>query len=98
MLEYPLTTTNLLTYLDSTETTFRIEKVVLGMESVTVAAGTFQAYKIQWLLSLAADIVFLDWISEQGLIKRQIVSPSESIEGTFDIFESYELEALQVAN
>ncbi len=55
-----------------------ISKKVVARISVTVPAGTFRCYKIQWLydggtsFSDGSQILFFDYISDAGLVKRAI--------------------------
>ncbi len=57
---------------------WRIDKKVVGYAPVTVPAGTFMSFQIQWLIDLNDDgqwddnIIFYDYISAKGLIKRDI--------------------------
>ncbi|NIV94842.1 hypothetical protein GWN42_19130 [candidate division KSB1 bacterium] len=53
----------------------KIQKQVVGIETVTVPAGKFECFKIQWLFDgqSNAQIEFFDFISAQGLIKRTTV-------------------------
>ncbi len=55
------------------------KKVVAGKEKVRVPAGEFECYKIQWLHDIDGDgewdpeIQFFDYVSPQGLIKRDVL-------------------------
>jgi hypothetical protein len=57
---------------------WRIDKKIIGLERLEVPAGIFLCYKIQWLYDFNhdsewdEDIVFYDFISEVGLLKRSI--------------------------
>ncbi|MFQ5639826.1 MAG: hypothetical protein ACE5IR_17745 [bacterium] len=58
---------------------FKIEKKVVAKDSVTVPAGHFNCYKIQWLFDIDnngevdRDIEFFDDICSEGLIRRNIL-------------------------
>lgn len=58
---------------------FKIEKKVVAQDSVTVPAGNFYCFKIQWLLDVDNDgevdreIEFFDYICSEGLIRRNIL-------------------------
>lgn len=53
-------------------------KKVVGTETITTDAGIFYTMKVQWLLDLSdtgtwdTSLVFYDYFSAQGLIKREI--------------------------
>jgi len=55
---------------------FRLDKRVISKELVTVPAGDFECYKIQWLYDMDGDgkwdedVIAYDYISDQGLIRR----------------------------
>jgi hypothetical protein len=55
---------------------FRIEKKIIAQEEVSVPAGTFSCYKIQWIYDVDKDLVwsnsffFYDYVCEKGLIRR----------------------------
>ena len=57
----------------------QIDKKILSFETVKVPAGSFNCFKIQWLFDINQDsvwddnIVFYDYVSEKGLIKRSIL-------------------------
>ncbi len=56
-----------------------IDKKVVGAEKITVPAGKFSCVKIQWLHDMddngewENDIIFYDYISSHGLVKRSIL-------------------------
>ncbi len=55
----------------------QIDKEVIGYESVKTASGTFSCYKIRYKYSNSdtfSGIEWYDWISNKGLIKRQIIN------------------------
>jgi len=58
---------------------WRMDKKVLGKETVKVPAGNFNCYKIQWLYDIDNngewdnDIIFYDYICYKGLIRRYIL-------------------------
>lgn len=66
-----------------------ISKKVVARVSVTVSAGTFRCYKIQWLydggtyFSDGSQVLFFDYISDAGLIKRSIEIKNVTLE-TYD--------------
>lgn len=76
---------------------WHIEKKIVGFEEVDVATGKFDCFKIQWLYDIDnkgvwdPDIIFYDYICEQGLVKRSIIFKNATISfelepiGTFDI-------------
>lgn len=89
---------------------WNIEKRVIGRESVTVPAGTFDCYKIQWRVyskpggAVNEDMMYYDYISSIGLVKRhwlskdmEMTSPSDP-GGSYlcDMEETYELISYQV--
>lgn len=55
---------------------FRINKRVIGVETITVPAGTFTCYKIEWRWDMNRDSVWdtdisaIEYTCDQGLIKR----------------------------
>lgn len=54
-----------------------VDKKILAAEQVRVPAGDFACFKIQWLLlddsgSPVGDVEQLDYIAEQGLVKRTV--------------------------
>ena len=58
---------------------WRIDKKVVGTEKVQVPGGSFDCYKIQWLMDTDddeewdEDIEYFDYISSKGVIKRSRV-------------------------
>ena len=66
---------------------WHIEKKILSYETVKVPAGSFNCYKIQWLYDMNQDsvwddnIIFYDYVSEKGLIKRSILVKDIMITG-----------------
>ena len=58
---------------------WHIDKKILNYERVKVPAGSFNCFKIQWLFDINQDsvwdddIIFYDYVSEKGLIKRSIL-------------------------
>ena len=55
---------------------WRIDKRVLRKESVQVPAGMYNCFVIQWLYpteTWGSSILFLDYVSEIGLVKRSIL-------------------------
>lgn len=58
---------------------WRIDKRILGIETVRVPAGAFACYKIQWLMDISNDgdwddeIEFFDYISREGLVRRSLL-------------------------
>jgi hypothetical protein len=73
-LEYPLREDNEWTYRTSNNP-FRINKAIIGLESIDVPAGHFNCWKIQWTYPESSwndDIEFYDFISKYGLVKRVI--------------------------
>jgi hypothetical protein len=59
---------------------WRIDKKVVGIESVELPSGTFECYKVQWLIDLNDDgrwndnIIFFDYIGDQGLLVRDLTT------------------------
>lgn len=83
---------------------FRIDKKIVAQEEVSVPAGTFSCYKIQWMFDLNSNgawdenIVFYDHVCEKGLIRRSILykdvqATGESGEplGTYDAIDEGQL-------
>jgi hypothetical protein len=76
-LKYPFTLNSQWTSLKAGP--FRIDKKIISQEEVSVPAGTFSCYKIQWMYDINSDgawdkdIVFYDYVCEKGLVKRSIV-------------------------
>jgi hypothetical protein len=54
---------------------FTIHKKIVGKESVSTDAGNYNCYKIQWIYTgmLDDNIIFYDYVSKKGLIKRSIL-------------------------
>lgn len=57
----------------------RIDKKIISKESIETHAGNFDCYKVQWLVDFGndgewdKDIIFFDWVSLKGLIRRNIL-------------------------
>lgn len=57
---------------------FKIEKRVLSKETIDTHRGSFECYKVQWLIDFDNDghwneeVEFFDWISPQGLVRRSV--------------------------
>ena len=57
---------------------FTLHKKVISMEKISVPAGNFECYKIQYLYDFNEDLIydyditFFDYVNEKGLIKRFI--------------------------
>lgn len=88
---------------------WRIDKKVLGKENVTVPAGEFNCYKIQWLIDLddngewENDMEFFDYICTKGLIRRHILfkdlgwTDEEGNQiGKFDVEEDSQLSSVHL--
>jgi hypothetical protein len=86
---------------------FTISKKVVGFQKVTVPAGEFNTYVIQWLYDLDKDgrpddeLQVFDYVSTSGTVKRTVLardlstcSPSECI--YFDVVEVVELTSLSL--
>lgn len=64
---------------------WQIDKKVLSYEKIKVVAGSYYCYKIQWLYDMDHngkwddDIIFYDWVSRRGLVKRSILFKDEII-------------------
>jgi hypothetical protein len=74
-IRYPLKKDSIYVYRDSVDPrgNLNVRRKFLGIESVDVAAGTFEAYKFEFLTReyLGIDsIILVDWIGENGLVKR----------------------------
>jgi hypothetical protein len=56
-----------------------IDKKVTGKEFLSIHAGRFQTYVVQWFYDLDnngtydADIIFKDYVCSKGLVKREII-------------------------
>lgn len=56
---------------------WRVDKRILGREIIDVAAGQFECYKVQWFIDIQdtgdwdENLVYYDYISDEGLIKRE---------------------------
>jgi hypothetical protein len=74
-LKYPLETGSVWTYRNMEEP-FQIEKKIVTFENVTVPAGSFYCYKIQWIYTqpgLGDSVLHYDYISEKGLVKTSYI-------------------------
>jgi len=88
----------------------RIDKKIIGKESIEIIGRNFECYKIQWLIDFdnngewEKDIEFFDWVSPEGLIRRTILykdiawigSGSPDPIGKFDAKEEISLTNLSV--
>lgn len=78
--DYPLESHKQWTYREFGFPTWRINKVVNMITSITVPAGTFDCYEIIWLYDLDNDsnwdndIIIVDYVGDIGLVKREIRS------------------------
>jgi hypothetical protein len=58
---------------------FMISKKVIGTEKVTVPAGSFDCWKIQWIYDLSnagfniGNVTLYDYVSSKGLVKRTLL-------------------------
>ncbi len=83
-LKYPLAKGSQWTYRQPGKP-WHIDKKVQSFEKVTVDAGGFVCYKIQWLYDMDhnghwdEDIVFYDYVSQCGLVKRSILFKDQII-------------------
>ena len=88
---------------------WRIDKKILGKELIAISAGNFSCYKIVWLYDIDhdgswdEDIMFTDYISSEGLIRRIIMYMNIIISdeqgnhlGTFDSQDFYSLTAYTI--
>lgn len=102
-IQYPLQTGNQWTY-GIVGGHIRFDKKIISYELVTVPAGSFSCYKIQWLFDLnddgkwESDIEFFDYISSIGIVKRSTLLKDLRITdycfghyATFDVFEEIRL-------
>lgn len=111
-LEYPLVTNTQWVYRSGTGLIGDLAKKVLNQESITVAAGDFDSYKIQWLWDVDNnnkwddDMIGYEYISTKGLIKKtttvkniastQPVNNTFVVVGYFDMTIEYVLTSYQV--
>ena len=111
-LEYPLVANAQWVYRIGTNLTGDLAKKVLGQESITVDAGNFDSYKIQWLWDVDNnnewddDIIGYEYISTKGLIKKtttvkniastQPVNNDFVVVGYFDMTIEYALTSYQL--
>jgi hypothetical protein len=90
-LKYPIEVNSQWTY-RYPRNPWHIEKKIISKEPINVPAGNFECYKIQWLYDMDhngewdEEIIFYDYLSSKGLIKRSIsifgineVEPLQSI-------------------
>ena len=90
-LEYPLIEDNQWIYRTSNNP-IRIDKTIIGLESIHVPAGLFNCWKIQWTYPESSwndDVEFYDFISQNGLIKRVIEFKDLECIGGFGNFIGY---------
>jgi len=74
VLDYPLEENKQWIYRTSNNP-WRINKTIIGKESIDVPAGSFNCWKIQWTFPESDwkdDIEFYDFMSKAGLVKRVI--------------------------
>jgi len=56
---------------------WRVDKRILGRETIEVPAGQYECYKVQWLVDPGntgewnENLIYYDYFSEDGLIKRE---------------------------
>ena len=91
-LEYPIKTSNEWIIRESNKP-FAINKRVLGKESISLPSRIFSCYKIEWLYDIDnnnewdENISVVDFISDEGLIKREmflkdlVITTAESPDG-----------------
>lgn len=106
-LEYPLTEDNQWEYRASNNP-WRIEKTIIGQESIDVPAGQFNCWKIHWTFPESSwndDIDFYDFISPEGLVKRviecrntEVIDEELSFVGYCNITEERYLTGYQIAD
>lgn len=84
---------------------FRIDKKVIGRQRVTVPAGTFDCFVIQWFWDFDEDgqweagIDGYDYVATQGLVKREFFVGKVGVvtyehpdgTGTYDFYDGYTL-------
>jgi hypothetical protein len=73
-LKYPLETGSEWTFREPEEP-FQIDKKIVAFENVTVPAGSFYCYKIQWMYpdNNFENAIYHDYISEKGLVKTSFI-------------------------
>ena len=77
VLEYPLTEGKNWTF-RPVGPPWRIDKEIIGNETIETDAGSFECFKIRWLYDLDAngiwdtDIFIIDYLAEEGLVKRVV--------------------------
>ena len=103
VLEYPLKDAGMWCYREDYKP-FRIDKQIIGTDTISIGTSTFNCYHIKWNYDIDADgitddnIYIDDYISKEGLIKRTI-SVLNMINqnafgdtlGTYDSFDYYTL-------
>ena len=108
VLQYPLDQDTTWTYRYAYDP-WRIDKVVIGEEEITVPAGAFECMKVKWLYDIDndgewdSDLFIEDYIGDVGLVKREItilgiISINElgEIVGYMDSMGRYTLEAVSL--
>ncbi len=78
-LKFPLKTHSKWTYVFPFEPlNLQIDKEVVGYESIRIGNQTYSCYKIKWIYlenKLFDGLTIFDWVSAEGLIKRNIIYP-----------------------
>ncbi|MCH7852562.1 MAG: hypothetical protein IIC41_07255, partial [Candidatus Marinimicrobia bacterium] len=108
VLQYPLEQDTTWTYRYAHDP-WRIDKVVIGEEEVTVPAGTFKCINVKWLYDIDNDgewdteIIIEDYFGDVGLVKREVtvigmisINEPGEIVGYFDAMDRYTLEAVSL--
>jgi hypothetical protein len=87
-LEYPLEEGNQWVYRTS-DNPWKVDKTIIGQESVEVPAGEFDCWKIHWTYPESDwddNIFFYDYVSQEGLVKRFIeLRNMESVDEDGDV-------------
>jgi hypothetical protein len=81
---FPLVKDTVYTYRDSLDPSGNLPyyRKFIGIESVTVPVGTFDSYKIEWLVKKSLGIngvTGYDWIGNNGLLRRHLAIDSVAI-------------------